>query len=164
MAKVFRLDVLLTLTVLRRALAGGYDAVHLARRRRIIGVVVAAAPCGSQHLYDMQLEPAQQLTNFAFTVAGRSHGVFGHRALMISSLARRHRHLTVARGDRPRHRAPARTILHRETRQVSAEKCATPTRASVPCAGRSDLGEQAPIVLYRRERSSVPGPRLALDR
>src|SRR4051812_29894991 len=46
------LDALLTLTVLRRALSGTYDAVHSHEEGGLIGIVVAAV-LGVPHLYDM---------------------------------------------------------------------------------------------------------------
>ncbi len=60
------LDALLTLTVIRRALADRYDAVHSHEEGSFIGVVLAAA-LGVPHLYDMHSSLPQQLTNFAFS-------------------------------------------------------------------------------------------------
>ena len=69
------LDVLLTLTVLRRALAGGYDAVHSHEEGGLIGVVVAAL-LRVPHLYDMHSSLPQQLTNFAFSGSRTLAGCF----------------------------------------------------------------------------------------
>jgi glycosyltransferase involved in cell wall biosynthesis len=60
------LDLLLTLTVIRRALSERYDAVHSHEEGSFIGVLVAAA-LGVPHLYDMHSSLPQQLTNFAFS-------------------------------------------------------------------------------------------------
>jgi glycosyltransferase involved in cell wall biosynthesis len=60
------LDALLTITVIRRALAERYDAVHSHEEGSFIGVVLAAA-LGVPHLYDMHSSLPQQLTNFAFS-------------------------------------------------------------------------------------------------
>jgi glycosyltransferase involved in cell wall biosynthesis len=60
------LDALLTLTALRRALAGRYDAVHSHEEGGVIGVVLAAL-LRVPHLYDMHSSLPQQLTNFAFS-------------------------------------------------------------------------------------------------
>jgi len=64
-AKIF-LDMTLTLTACRRALRGGYDAVHSHEEGAAIGVVIAAA-LGVPHLYDMHSSLPQQLENFAFS-------------------------------------------------------------------------------------------------
>ncbi len=60
------LDALLTITVIRRALAERYDAVHSHEEGSFIGVVLAAM-LGVPHLYDMHSSLPQQLTNFAFS-------------------------------------------------------------------------------------------------
>ncbi|MGH9309890.1 MAG: glycosyltransferase [Vicinamibacterales bacterium] len=60
------LDLLLTLTAIRRALAGRYDAVHSHEEGSFIGVLLAAA-LGVPHLYDMHSSLPQQLANFGFS-------------------------------------------------------------------------------------------------
>lgn len=60
------LDLCLTLTVLRRALTGRYDAVHSHEEGSFVGVVLASV-LGVPHLYDMHSSLPQQLTNFAFS-------------------------------------------------------------------------------------------------
>ncbi|MGH9371671.1 MAG: glycosyltransferase, partial [Vicinamibacterales bacterium] len=60
------LDLLLTLTAVRRTLSGRYDAVHSHEEGSFIGVLLAAA-LGIPHLYDMHSSLPQQLTNFAFS-------------------------------------------------------------------------------------------------
>jgi glycosyltransferase involved in cell wall biosynthesis len=60
------LDALLTLTALRRAMAGGYHAVHSHEEAGLIGVVLSAL-LRVPHLYDMHSSLPQQLTNFAFS-------------------------------------------------------------------------------------------------
>jgi glycosyltransferase involved in cell wall biosynthesis len=63
------LDLLLALTVARRALSCRYDAVHSHEEGALIGVV-AARLLRTPHLYDMHSSLPQQLSNFAFS---RSH-------------------------------------------------------------------------------------------
>ena len=60
------LDLLLTVTAVRRAMSERYDAVHSHEEGSFIGVVLAAA-LGVPHLYDMHSSLPQQLTNFAFS-------------------------------------------------------------------------------------------------
>jgi glycosyltransferase involved in cell wall biosynthesis len=60
------LDLTLTVTALRRALADRYDAVHSHEEGSFIGVLIAGM-LGVPHLYDMHSSLPQQLTNFAFS-------------------------------------------------------------------------------------------------
>jgi glycosyltransferase involved in cell wall biosynthesis len=69
------LDALLTLTAIRRALAGRYDAIHSHEEGGVIGAVLAAA-LRVPHLYDMHSSLPQQLTNFAFSGSRITRRVF----------------------------------------------------------------------------------------
>jgi glycosyltransferase involved in cell wall biosynthesis len=60
------LDALLALTAVRRALAGGYDAIHSHEEGGVIGAVLAMM-LRVPHLYDMHSSLPQQLSNFAFS-------------------------------------------------------------------------------------------------
>jgi glycosyltransferase involved in cell wall biosynthesis len=60
------LDTLMLFTVARRALAGGYDAVHSHEEMGLVGVWVARW-LGVPHLYDMHSSLPQQLSNFKFS-------------------------------------------------------------------------------------------------
>ena len=60
------LDALMLVTVARRALAGGYDAVHSHEEMGLVGVWVARW-LGVPHLYDMHSSLPQQLGNFKFS-------------------------------------------------------------------------------------------------
>src|SRR6476660_1584294 len=60
------LDALLTLTALRRAVSGRYDAIHSHEEGGLIGAVLAMA-LRVPHLYDMHSSLPQQLSNFAFS-------------------------------------------------------------------------------------------------
>jgi len=69
------LDALLTLTALRRALAGRYDAIHSHEEGGVIGIVLAGL-LRVPHLYDMHSSLPQQLTNFAFSGSRLLQGAF----------------------------------------------------------------------------------------
>jgi glycosyltransferase involved in cell wall biosynthesis len=60
------LDAALTLTSVRRAVAGRYDAVHSHEEGGIIGILLAGL-LRVPHLYDMHSSLPQQLANFAFS-------------------------------------------------------------------------------------------------
>jgi glycosyltransferase involved in cell wall biosynthesis len=69
------LDALLTLTALRRAFTGQYDAIHSHEEGGLIGVILAAV-LRVPHLYDMHSSLPQQLTNFAFSRSSAVRAVF----------------------------------------------------------------------------------------
>src|SRR6266516_4022724 len=69
------LDLMLTLTVARRALSARYDAVHSHEEGGLIGIW-AAALLRVPHLYDMHSSLPQQLTNFAFSRSAVVRRVF----------------------------------------------------------------------------------------
>lgn len=60
------LDAALSVTALRRALSGKYDAIHSHEEGGLIGIVLAAL-LGVPHLYDMHSSLPQQLSNFQFS-------------------------------------------------------------------------------------------------
>src|SRR5438093_4003686 len=60
------LDACLTLTAIRRAIAGRYDAIHSHEEGGLIGAALAAV-LRVPHLYDMHSSLPQQLSNFAFS-------------------------------------------------------------------------------------------------
>ena len=60
------LDLALTVTAMRRALADRYDAVHSHEEGAAIGIVLSAA-LGIPHIYDMHSSLPQQLSNFAYS-------------------------------------------------------------------------------------------------
>src|SRR5918994_1584249 len=60
------LDALLSLTALRRAVSGKYDAIHSHEEGGLIGIVLSRL-LRVPHLYDMHSSLPQQLTNFAFS-------------------------------------------------------------------------------------------------
>ena len=70
------LDLALTMTALRRALAERYDAVHSHEEGSFIGVLLAAM-LGVPHLYDMHSSLPQQLTNFSFSRSRVLTAIFG---------------------------------------------------------------------------------------
>jgi glycosyltransferase involved in cell wall biosynthesis len=140
------LDAMLSLTALRRALSGRYDAVHSHEEGGLIGAVLAwwlRIP----HLYDMHSSLPQQMTNFAFTGSAVVRRAF----LAIERfMIRRSRVVIVicpSLEDTVKAIEPqARTVLI-ENAPGSGDEAATPEQAAA--VRRSlGLGDPTPVVLY----------------
>jgi glycosyltransferase involved in cell wall biosynthesis len=123
------LDALLTLTAIRRAAFGRYDAIHSHEEGGVIGAMLAAA-LGIPHLYDMHSSLPQQLTNFAFSRSRLMRGAFD---AIERFMIRRSRVVIVicpALEDTVRDIDPrVRTVLI-ENAPGSAEDQATPAQAA----------------------------------
>jgi glycosyltransferase involved in cell wall biosynthesis len=79
------LDTLMLITIARRVLAGGYDAVHSHEEMGLVGVWVARW-LGVPHLYDMHSSLPQQLGNFKFSGSRLLRRVFDRvERRMVSS-------------------------------------------------------------------------------
>ncbi|HXE83438.1 MAG TPA: glycosyltransferase, partial [Gemmatimonadales bacterium] len=74
--KKLPLDLALTVTACRRAMAEKYDAVHSHEEGSWFGVVLAGL-LGLPHLYDMHSSLPQQLTNFAYSRSRMVKSIFG---------------------------------------------------------------------------------------
>jgi glycosyltransferase involved in cell wall biosynthesis len=140
------LDLLLTLTVLRRAASGRYDAIHSHEEGGLIGVLVAAV-LRVPHLYDMHSSLPQQLTNFAFSGSRALRAVFqAVERLMI----RRSRVVIVicpsleetVRGIDP----DACAVLIENAPGSSEDRANPETAAGV--RRRFDLSPSTPVILY----------------
>ena len=69
------LDALMVLTILRRALADRYDAIHSHEEMGLVGVWLAKW-LGIPHLYDMHSSLPQQLSNFKYSQSSALRGFF----------------------------------------------------------------------------------------
>jgi glycosyltransferase involved in cell wall biosynthesis len=140
------LDALLTITALRRALVGKYDAIHSHEEGGLIGIVLAAA-LRIPHLYDMHSSLPQQLTNFAFSGSALIRRVF----LIIERLMIRRSKVVIvicpSLEDTVREIEPAAQVVLIENAPGSAEEQAAPAQAA---AVREQYGLSAatPLVLY----------------
>lgn len=139
------LDAALSLTALRRVLAGKYDAIHSHEEGGLIGVILAGV-LGVPHLYDMHSSLPQQLSNFQFTKSKLAEGLLGWVERVV---IRRSRVVIV--------------ICPQLEEVVRAIDTAVPTvlienapgSGDPPCAGASasvraeyGLGPETPVVLY----------------
>src|SRR6185436_4719888 len=140
------LDALLTLTAIRRALSGRYDAIHSHEEGGVIGAALAAI-LRVPHLYDMHSSLPQQLTNFRFSRSRLMRRVF----LAIERfMIRRSRVVIVicpSLEETVRAIEPlARTVLI-ENAPGSAEDAATPDAAAAVRRSHG-LAATTPVVLY----------------
>ena len=69
------LDALMLFTIARRALIGGYDAIHSHEEMGLVGVWLSKL-LGIPHLYDMHSSLPQQLSNFKFSGSQALRAVF----------------------------------------------------------------------------------------
>ena len=140
------LDALLSLTALRRAVTGQYDAIHSHEEGGIIGIVLSRL-LRVPHLYDMHSSLPQQLTNFAFSGSQLIHSVF----LALERLMIRRSHAVIvicpALEETVRQIDPAARVVLIENAPGSAEEHATPEQAS-RLRERFGLSSATPLVLY----------------
>ena len=155
------LDALLTLTAVRRAVSGRYDAIHSHEEGGLIGAVLAAL-LRVPHLYDMHSSLPQQLSNFAFS---RSRVITQVFLAIERFMIRRSRVVIVicpSLEDTVKAIDPgARTVLI-ENAPGSAEDVATPEQAA---AVRRSLGiaEATPVVLYTGTFEAYQGLDMLFD-
>jgi glycosyltransferase involved in cell wall biosynthesis len=140
------LDLLLTLSVLRRAIGTRYDAIHSHEEGGLIGVLVAGL-LRVPHLYDMHSSLPQQLTNFAFSQSRAIRRVFlSVERVMI----RRSRVVIVicpSLQDTVRRIDPDARVILIENAPGSSEDRATPEQAAA-IRREFRLPAATPVVLY----------------
>jgi len=140
------LDALLSLTALRRALSGRYDAIHSHEEGGLIGIVLSAL-LRVPHLYDMHSSLPQQLTNFAFSRSNLIRRVF----LAIERLMIRRSQAVIvicpSLEDTVREIDPAARVVLIENAPGSSEDHATPDQAA-HIRSTFGLRPTTPLVLY----------------
>ena len=140
------LDAMLTLTTIRRALGGRYDAIHSHEEGGLIGAVLASL-LRVPHLYDMHSSLPQQLTNFAF-----SRSPLIRRAFLAIErfMIRRSRVVIVicpSLEETVRAIEPGARVVLIENAPGSADEAATSAQAA-DVRRSLGLGAEIPIVLY----------------
>jgi len=140
------LDAMLTLTTIRRALGGRYDAIHSHEEGGLIGAVLASL-LRVPHLYDMHSSLPQQLTNFAF-----SRSPLIRRAFLAIErfMIRRSRVVIVicpSLEETVRAIEPGARVVLIENAPGSADEAATPAQAA-DVRRSLGLGAEIPVVLY----------------
>jgi glycosyltransferase involved in cell wall biosynthesis len=140
------LDLLLTLSVMRRAVSTRYDAVHSHEEGGLIGIVVAAL-LRVPHLYDMHSSLPQQLTNFAFSQSRAIRRVF---LAVERVMIRRSRVVIVicpSLQETVRLIDPDARVILIENAPGSSEERATPEQAAA-VRRQFGLSTSTPVVLY----------------
>ncbi|MFN7914442.1 MAG: glycosyltransferase [Vicinamibacterales bacterium] len=145
-AAKFPLDFFLTLTALRVALSGKYDAIHSHEEGGVIGVVLSAL-LRVPHLYDMHSSLPQQLTNFAFTGSTLARAVVRWFEKLMINRSKVVIVICPALEDTVRETAPTANVVLIENAPGSAEEQATPAQAAAVRAAHG-LAADAPLVLY----------------
>ncbi len=140
------LDALLTLTAVRRALSGRYDAVHSHEEGGLIGIILSAC-LRIPHLYDMHSSLPQQLTNFAFSGSTFIRRVFLAIEKLMITRSRVVIVICPSLEDTVREIDPKAQVVLIENAPGSAEDRATPEQAA---AVRRSFGfsPDTPVVLY----------------
>lgn len=140
------LDAFLTITAIRRAFAGHYDAVHSHEEGGLIGVLLAAF-LRVPHLYDMHSSLPQQLTNFDFSGSAAIRRVF---LAMERLMIRRSKVVIVicpSLEETVREVDPRAHVVLIENAPGSAGEQATSEQAALVRA-QYQLTSSAPLVLY----------------
>jgi glycosyltransferase involved in cell wall biosynthesis len=140
------LDVLLSVTALRCALGGKYDAVHSHEEAGLIGVVLASA-LRVPHLYDMHSSLPQQLSNFAFSGSRLLRQCFVAIERLMIRWSRVVIVICPALEDTVRAIDPAAQVILIENAPGSAEESASPP-AAAPVREAFRMGPAVPLVLY----------------
>jgi glycosyltransferase involved in cell wall biosynthesis len=154
------LDLLLTVTAMRRALSERYDVVHSHEEGSFIGVFLAAL-LRVPHLYDMHSSLPQQLSNFAFSTSRALTSAF---TWMERFVIRRSRVVIVICP----HLQEVVHGIEPNVRSVLIENA--PGSGDTPVAGsgatiRAELGlpADAPMVLYTGTFEAYQGLDLLFD-
>ena len=155
------LDALMLVTIARRALAGGYDAIHSHEEMGLIGVWLARL-MGIPHLYDMHSSLPQQLSNFKFSGSSALRALF-HAAEtqmvgksdVVITICQELQDTVAAMGHGDR------AILIENVMGGDVEDAPTLTPASL--RERWGIAAEAPIVLYTGTFEAYQGLDLLIE-
>jgi glycosyltransferase involved in cell wall biosynthesis len=140
------LDAFLTLTAIRRALTGRYDAIHSHEEGGLIGIILSAC-LRVPHLYDMHSSLPQQLTNFAFSGSTVIRRVFLAIERLMITKSKVVIVICPSLEDTVREIDPHAQVVLIENAPGSAEEHATPEQGAA--VRRSfGLGPDTPVILY----------------
>ncbi len=140
------LDVSLSFSALRRALAGRYDAVHSHEEGGLIGIILATL-LRVPHLYDMHSSLPQQMNNFAFSGSAIVRWPFEIIERLMIRQSRAVIVICSALEDTVRAIAPKANVILIENAPGSAEDAATIDDARAVRRAHG-IGDAAPLVVY----------------
>jgi glycosyltransferase involved in cell wall biosynthesis len=155
------LDMLLTLTVIRRAFSERYDAIHSHEEGGFIGAILAGLR-GVPHLYDMHSSLPQQLSNFAFS---RSRAIAAVFLALERFMIRRSRVVIVicpSLEETVHAIEPEAYTVLIENAPGSGEDPATPDEAAA-VRRTHGLNETTPVILYTGTFEAYQGLDLLFD-
>src|SRR5262245_41662443 len=140
------LDALLSLTALRRALAGRYDAIHSHEEGGLIGIALAAL-LRVPHLYDMHSSLPQQLSNFAFSRSRFVRWIFAAVERLMIRCSRVVIVICPALEETVRRIDPQACVVLIENAPGSGDAQPT-TEQAAQIRAQFDIGLRTPLVLY----------------
>jgi glycosyltransferase involved in cell wall biosynthesis len=154
------LDLALTVTACRRAMAQRYDAVHSHEEGAAIGVVLAAL-LGVPHLYDMHSSLPQQLGNFKYSRSRVLRWIFER----FERFALRHSRVVIvicpALERLVRDLQPGSEPVLIENAPGAGERAATIDRHAL--RARHGLTPETPVILYTGTFEAYQGLDLLYD-
>ncbi|MCC6987613.1 MAG: glycosyltransferase [Acidobacteria bacterium] len=155
------LDVLMLFTIARRAMAGGYDAIHSHEEMGLVGVWLAKL-LGIPHLYDMHSSLPQQLSNFKFSGSSALRAVFDAvetqmvgKSDVVITICQELQDTVVAMGH------GERALLIENVMGGDVEDPPTLTPAAI--RERWGIAPEAPIVLYTGTFEAYQGLEMLID-
>ncbi len=140
------LDGLMVLTILRRALAERYDAIHSHEEMGLVGVWLAKW-LGIPHLYDMHSSLPQQLSNFKYSKSSLLHGMFTwaegqmvHKSQVVITICQELQDTVAGMG------AGERALLIENVMGGDVDEA--PSRSPGALRGAWGIAADAPLALY----------------
>ncbi len=155
------LDALMLFTILRRAAAGRYDAIHSHEEMGLVGVWLArwlAIP----HLYDMHSSLPQQLSNFKYSKSGLLRGIFTwaedqmvHKSDVVITICQELQDTVAAMG------AGERALLIENVMGGDVDE--PPSRSAAEVRAAWGIGADAPLALYTGTFEAYQGVEMLIE-
>src|SRR5687767_8833329 len=155
------LDGLMLLTILRRAFAERYDAIHSHEEMGLVGVWLAKW-LRIPHLYDMHSSLPQQLTNFKYSKSGLLRGLFTwaegqmvHKSNVVITICQELQDTVTGMG------AGERSLLIENVMGGDVDEPSSKSAADVRAAW--GIAPDAPLALYTGTFEPYQGVEMLID-
>jgi glycosyltransferase involved in cell wall biosynthesis len=155
------LDSLMVLTVLRRAMAQRYDAIHSHEEMGLVGVWLAKW-LGIPHLYDMHSSLPQQLSNFKYSRSSLLRGLFTwaegqmvHKSQVVITICQELQDTVTGMG------AGQRSLLIENVMGGDVDEA--PSRSASAIRAAWGISAEAPLALYTGTFEAYQGVELLID-